>query len=219
MTSTFTAQISVDGASAVPGSVYTAAGLWTFGPLGADGFNAAVLLNGASAAGWSGHQFYVFDNGTLYVDGKSQWWAWNGTTFVAGHPSVLPPALPVPTAIIFTPVDIGVSSLTFTEANLATPITSITLVAGGPAEPVTVWDQTTTNEIPTANLAWQASSVVNVVQNTAAPGEYSISAVARSTPFSFSLGVTDTAQSPNVTGTLTINIVLPNITGLTFTSP
>jgi hypothetical protein len=109
------------------------------------------------------------------------------------------------------------TTLEFLQGNdMATPITSITLVEGGPAVHVTVYDQNTTNAIPPANITWQASSVVNVVADATG---FNISAVARGSAFTFVLTATDTAQSPNVSAGLTINIVLPPITGLTFTSP
>lgn len=109
------------------------------------------------------------------------------------------------------------SALIFKGAVMtASPITQITLVEGGAAVHVTVYDQTTTNAIPPANITWQASSVVNVAANSTG---FNISAVARSTAFSFVLTATDTAQTPNVSAGLTINIVLPAITALTFTSP
>jgi len=65
-------------------------------------------------------------------------------------------------------------------------------------------------------FTWAALSVVNVVADATG---FNFSAVARSTPFSFQLGATDVAQTPNVSALLTINIVLPAITGLTFLSP
>ena len=108
------------------------------------------------------------------------------------------------------------TTLEFLQGNdMATPITSITLVEGGPAVHVTVADQNSV-PIPPANITWAASSVVNVVADATG---FNFSAVARSTPFSFQLGATDVAQTPNVSAILSINIVLPAITGLTFLSP
>jgi hypothetical protein len=109
------------------------------------------------------------------------------------------------------------TTLEFLQGNdMATPITSITLVEGGPAVHVTVADQTGNNPIPPANITWQTSSVVNVVADATG---FNFSAVTRGTPFSFQLGATDVAQTPNVSALLTINVVLPAITGLTFLSP
>jgi hypothetical protein len=103
----------------------------------------------------------------------------------------------------------------FQGADMANTITSITLVEGGPAVHVTVGDQNGV-PIPPANISWASSSVVNIVPDATG---FNISGLSRSTPFSFQLAATDVAQSPNVSALLTINIVLPAITGLTFMSP
>jgi ribosome recycling factor len=117
-------------------------------------------------------------------------------------------------ALVFLAVSTGVPMLA--DAQAATPITSVTLVEGGSAVHVTVYDQNTTNAIPPANINWTASSVISM---TADSTGFNISALPRSTAFSFGITATDIAQTPNVAGTLTINVVLPNITSLTFASP
>jgi hypothetical protein len=87
---------------------------------------------------------------------------------------------------------------------MASQIASLTLVEGGASMHVTVGDQNG-NPIPPANIVWDAASELTT---TADP-----------TGFNISLTATDTAQTPNVSGSLTINITLPPITSLTFTSP
>jgi hypothetical protein len=106
-------------------------------------------------------------------------------------------------------------TLTFKEAIMASQITSLTLIEGGAPMHVTVGDQSG-NPIPPANIAWAAASELNI---TADATGFNIAAVPRGAATSFSLTATDTAQTPNVTGSLTINITLPPITSLTFTSP
>jgi hypothetical protein len=98
---------------------------------------------------------------------------------------------------------------------MASPITSLTLVEGGPSVHVTVADQNG-NPIPPAHIEWVAASELTITADTTG---FNIAAVPRSTPTSFTLTATDTAQTPNATGVLTININLPPITSLTFTSP
>ena len=106
-------------------------------------------------------------------------------------------------------------TLTFTEAIMASQITSLSLVAGGASKHVTVGDQNG-NPIPPANIAWAAASQLTI---TADATGFNVAAVPRGVATSFSLTATDTALIPNVTGSLTINITLPPITSLTFTSP
>jgi hypothetical protein len=106
-------------------------------------------------------------------------------------------------------------ALTFEEAIMGSQITSLTLVEGGASMHVTVGDQNG-NPIPPANIAWAAASELTI---TADATGFIIAAIPRSTATSFTLTATDTAQTPNVTGSLTINITLPPITSLTFTSP
>jgi hypothetical protein len=98
---------------------------------------------------------------------------------------------------------------------MASPINSLTLVEGGASVHVTVDDQNG-NPIPPANIEWAAASELTI---TADATGFNIAAVPRSTPTSFTLTATDTAQTPNATGALTIDINLPPITSLTFTSP
>jgi hypothetical protein len=106
-------------------------------------------------------------------------------------------------------------ALTFQEAIMASQITSLTLVAGAASKHLTVGDQNG-NPIPPANIAWAAASQLTI---TADATGFNVAAVPRGTATSFSLTATDTAQTPNVSGSLTINITLPTITSLTFTSP
>ena len=80
---------------------------------------------------------------------------------------------------------------------------------------VTVGDQNG-NPIPPANIAWAAASELTITADTTG---FNIAAVPRGAATSFSLTATDTTQTPNVSGSLTINITLPPITSLTFTSP
>lgn len=127
----------------------------------------------------------------------------------------VPSTLDIRSTIQIT-VTAAVAGLTFVETIMGTPITSINLIAGGPSVHVTVYEQTTTTAIPPANITWQASSVVNVVADATG---FNFSALPRSTAFSFTMTATDAAQTPAATGNLTIDIVLPAITGLTFTSP
>jgi hypothetical protein len=98
---------------------------------------------------------------------------------------------------------------------MASQITSLTLVEGGVPVHVTVGDQNG-NPIPPANIEWATASELNV---TADATGCNIAAVPRSTPTSFTLTATDTAQTPNVAGALTIDVTLPPITSVTFTSP
>jgi hypothetical protein len=98
---------------------------------------------------------------------------------------------------------------------MVSPITSLTLVEGGASVHVTVGDQNG-NPIPPGNIEWAAASELTI---TADATGFNIAAVPRSAPTSFTLTATDTAQTPNATGALTININLPPITSLTFTSP
>jgi hypothetical protein len=106
-------------------------------------------------------------------------------------------------------------ALTFEESIMASQITSLTLVEGGASMHVTVGDQNG-NPIPPSNIAWATASELII---TADATGFNIAAIPRSTATSFSLTATDTAQTPNVSGSLTINITLPLITSLTFTSP
>jgi hypothetical protein len=106
-------------------------------------------------------------------------------------------------------------ALTFKEAIMASQITSLTLIEGGASMHVTVGDQNG-NPIPPADIAWAAASELTI---TADATGFNIAAVPRGMATSFSLTATDTAQTPNVSGSLTINITLPPITALTFTSP
>ena len=106
-------------------------------------------------------------------------------------------------------------TLTFKEAIMASPITPLTLIAGSAAKHVTVGDQNG-NPIPPANIAWAAASGLTI---TADATGFNIAALPRGAATSFSLTATDTALTPNVSGSLTINITLPPITSLTFTSP
>jgi hypothetical protein len=106
-------------------------------------------------------------------------------------------------------------ALTFEEAIMASQITSLTLVEGGASMHVTVGDRNG-NPIPPANIAWAAASELTITADTTG---FNIAAVPRGAATSFSLTATDTAQTPNVSGSLTINITLPPITSLTFTSP
>ena len=96
-------------------------------------------------------------------------------------------------------------ALTFEEAIMASQITSLTLVEGGTSMHVTVGDQNG-NPIPPANIAWAAASELTI---TADATGFNLAAVPRGTATSFSLTATDTAQTPNVSGSLTINITLP----------
>ena len=98
---------------------------------------------------------------------------------------------------------------------MASQITSLTLVEGGTSMHVTVGDQNG-NPLPPANIAWAAASELTITADTTG---FNIAAVPRGAATSFSLTATDTAQTPNVSGSLTINITLPPITSLTFTSP
>ena len=106
-------------------------------------------------------------------------------------------------------------ALTFEETIMASQITSLTLVEGGASMHVTVGDQNG-NPIPPANIAWAAASELTITADTTG---FNIAAVPRGAATSFSLTATDTVQTPNVSGSLTINITLPPITSLTFTSP
>jgi hypothetical protein len=106
-------------------------------------------------------------------------------------------------------------ALTFEESIMASQITSLTLVEGGASMHVTVGDQNG-NPIPPSNIAWATASELTI---TADATGFNIAAIPRSTATSFGLTATDTAQTPNVSGSLTINITLPLITSLTFTSP
>jgi hypothetical protein len=108
-----------------------------------------------------------------------------------------------------------IPALTFEEAIMASQITSLTLVEGGVSMHVTVGDQNG-NPIPPANIAWATASELTI---TADATGFNIAAIPRSTATSLSLTATDTAQTPNVSGSLTINITLPPITSLTFTAP
>jgi hypothetical protein len=98
---------------------------------------------------------------------------------------------------------------------MASPINSLTLVEGGTSVHVTVGDQDG-NPIPPTDIEWAAASELTI---TADATGFNIAAIPRGSPSSFTLTATDTAQTPNVTGALTININLPSITSLTFTSP
>ena len=108
-----------------------------------------------------------------------------------------------------------VPALTFKEAIMASQITSLTLIEGGAPMHVTVGDQNG-NPIPPANIVWAAASELTI---TADATGFNIAAVPRGAATSLSLTATDTAQTPNVSGSLTVNITLPPITALTFTSP
>jgi hypothetical protein len=94
-------------------------------------------------------------------------------------------------------------------------ITSITLIEGGPAVHVTVGDQNG-NSIPPANISWDSHSEISIVADATG---FNISAVPRGAPTSFNLNATDTAQMPTASGSLSVNIVMPPITSLTFSSP
>jgi hypothetical protein len=98
---------------------------------------------------------------------------------------------------------------------MASQITLLTLVEGGAPVHVTVGDQNG-NPIPPANIEWAAASELTI---TADATGFNIAAIPRSSPTSFTLTATDTAQTPNVAGALTIDVTLPPITSLTFTSP
>jgi hypothetical protein len=104
---------------------------------------------------------------------------------------------------------------TFEESNMASQITSLTLVEGGVPVHVTVGDQNG-NPIPPASIEWTAASELTI---TADATGFNIAAIPRSTPTSLTLTATDTAQTPSVAGTLTIDVTLPPITSLTFSSP
>jgi hypothetical protein len=101
------------------------------------------------------------------------------------------------------------------EADMTSPTSSLTLVEGGLPVHVTVGDQNG-NPIPPANIEWATASELTI---TADATGFNVAAISRSTPTSLTLTATDTAQTPNATGALTININLPPITSLTFTSP
>jgi hypothetical protein len=96
-------------------------------------------------------------------------------------------------------------------------VTSITLVEGGPAVHVTVYDQNG-NAIPASSISWTPSSVINVAADSTGAG-FNFTAVARSTATSFQITATLTTQTPQATGVLTINVVLPAVTALQFSSP
>jgi hypothetical protein len=106
-------------------------------------------------------------------------------------------------------------ALTFEETIMTSQITSLNLVEGGASMHVTVGDQNG-NPIPPANIAWAAASELTITADTTG---FNVAALPRGAATSFSLTATDTAQTPNVSGSLTINITLPPITSLTFTSP
>ena len=98
---------------------------------------------------------------------------------------------------------------------MTSPINSLTLVEGGLPVHVTVGDQNG-NPIPPANIEWATASELTI---TADATGFMMAAVPRSSPTSFTLTATDTAQTPNVAGVLTVDVTLPPITSLTFTSP
>ena len=95
-------------------------------------------------------------------------------------------------------------------------ITSITLVEGGAPLHVTVNDQTGTKPLPPASIQWDASSVVNITPDATG---FNFAALPRGSATTFQITATDIAQTPAATGVLTINVVLPAVTSLTFTSP
>jgi hypothetical protein len=102
----------------------------------------------------------------------------------------------------------------------APAVIQINLVAGGPSVHVTVWDQNGPaggNMIQPGNINWDSHSELNTIGTD--PTGFNFSAVSRGTPVSFMATATDNAQNPPVTGQLTVNIVLPPVTALTFSSP
>ena len=94
-------------------------------------------------------------------------------------------------------------------------ITSITLIEGGPAVHVTANDQAG-NPLPPASIAWESSSVVTITPDATG---FNFAANPRGSSTSFNITATYTAQQPNATGVLTVNVVLPGVTMVTFTSP
>jgi hypothetical protein len=103
MTDVFTAPITVDGVIARPRPIWTEEGVWTFGAMASDEFNADILLNGQST-GFQGHCLFVAEGCQLYLRGDTQWWLRAGGQFVAQDPPFPPPEPPVPVAVIFPAV-------------------------------------------------------------------------------------------------------------------
>jgi hypothetical protein len=93
-------------------------------------------------------------------------------------------------------------------------ITSLDLVAGGPSKVVQVGDQNGTI-LPPNTITWPAASELNIVPNATG---FTMNALPRGVATSIDLVATYTGQMPNVAQALTINIVLPAVTGLTFFS-